>query len=115
VNPATEFAAGDIRATTPRFTAQNRVANQALVEHLAQLAGRRAPRRDRSRWPCCWPSIGGSCRSPGTRRRERLEENADATQVALSADEAADLNTAAAQPGVHGNRYNDLHMGLVER
>ncbi len=38
-----------------------------------------------------------------------------ATQVALSADEVADLDTAAARIGVHGNRYNDLHMSLVER
>ena len=52
---------------------------------------------------------------PGTRRRERLEENAAATQVALSADEVADLNNAPARIGVHGNRYNDHHMSLVGR
>jgi hypothetical protein len=34
---------------------------------------------------------------PGTRRRERLEENAAATQVALSADEVAELNATAAR------------------
>jgi hypothetical protein len=33
----------------------------------------------------------------------------------LSADEIADLNTAAARIGVHGNRYNDHHMSLVGR
>jgi aryl-alcohol dehydrogenase-like predicted oxidoreductase len=38
VNPATEFTEGDIRATIPRFTAENRAANQALVEDVAQLA-----------------------------------------------------------------------------
>jgi len=52
---------------------------------------------------------------PGTRRRERLEENAAATQVALAADEVADLNNAPARIGVHGNRYNDHHMSLVGR
>jgi aryl-alcohol dehydrogenase-like predicted oxidoreductase len=52
---------------------------------------------------------------PGTRRRERLEENAAATTLALSADEVADLNAVAARIGVQGNRYNDLHMGLVGR
>ena len=41
VNPATEFTEGDIRATIPRFTAENRAANQALVEdaQLAQVKG----------------------------------------------------------------------------
>lgn len=52
---------------------------------------------------------------PGTRRRERLTENAASTEVALSADEIADLSAIAARLGVHGNRYNDLHMGLVGR
>jgi hypothetical protein len=52
---------------------------------------------------------------PGTRRRERLEENAGAAAVALSADQVADLNAVAARIGVQGNRYNDLHMGLVGR
>jgi aryl-alcohol dehydrogenase-like predicted oxidoreductase len=52
---------------------------------------------------------------PGTRRHDRLEENAAATQVALSADEVADLDATAARLGVHGNRYNDLHMNLVGR
>ncbi len=52
---------------------------------------------------------------PGTRRRERLEENAAATQVALSADEVTELNTTAARLGMHGNRYNDMHLSLVGR
>jgi len=52
---------------------------------------------------------------PDTRRRERLEENAGATQAAPSANEIADLDATAAQIGVHGNRYNDPHMGLVGR
>jgi hypothetical protein len=45
----------------------------------------------------------------------RLEENAGATQAALSADEVADFDATAMLIGVRGNRYNDLHMGLVGR
>jgi aryl-alcohol dehydrogenase-like predicted oxidoreductase len=115
VNPATEFAPGDIRATIPRFTAPNRAANQALVEYVTALAQARGatPGQVALRWllaqhPWIVPI-------PGTRRRERLAENATATQVALSADEVADLNAAASRIGVHGNRYNDHHMSLVGR
>jgi diketogulonate reductase-like aldo/keto reductase len=50
---------------------------------------------------------------PSTSRRERLGENAAATLVALSVDEVAELNTAEARLGVHGNRYNDMHPNLV--
>ena len=52
---------------------------------------------------------------PGTRRRERLDENAGATAVGLSADETADLNSLAARVGVSGDRYNQAMMGLVGR
>ncbi len=115
VNPATEFTPGDIRATIPRFTAANREANQALVEHVTALAEARAatPGQVALAWLLAqYPWI---VPIPGTRRRERLAENAGATQVALSADEIADLNTAAARIGVHGNRYNDQHMSMVGR
>ena len=52
----------------------------------------RTPRPGRSRWPGCSPSTRGSCPSPAPGALERLEENAAATQVALSADELADLD-----------------------
>jgi aryl-alcohol dehydrogenase-like predicted oxidoreductase len=111
VNAATEFADGDIRETIPRFTAENRTANQALIDHVTGLAtakdtdpGQIALARLLAQHPWIVPI-------PGTRRRERLQENAAATQVPLSADEVADLNTTAARIGVHGNRY--MHMSLV--
>jgi len=50
---------------------------------------------------------------PGTRRLSRLEENAAATRVALSADDVAELNALAARLGVHGNRYDDAGMARV--
>ena len=52
---------------------------------------------------------------PGTRRTARIAENTGATQVALSADEHADLDDLARRIGVHGDRYNAAHMGYVNR
>ncbi|MDQ0674415.1 aryl-alcohol dehydrogenase-like predicted oxidoreductase [Pseudarthrobacter siccitolerans] len=115
VDTSTKFSEGDVRGTIPRFTPENRAANQALVNHVAGLAAAKnaTPGQIALAWllaqqPWIVPI-------PGTRRRERLEENAGATTVALSADEVADLNAVAARIGVQGNRYNDLHMGLVGR
>jgi aryl-alcohol dehydrogenase-like predicted oxidoreductase len=114
VDPATEFTPGDVRATIPRFTTDNRAANQALVDHVAGLAHVKeaTPGQIALAWllaqqPWIVPI-------PGTRRLSRLEENAAATQVALSADEVADLNAIAERLSVHGNRYNDMHLSLVE-
>jgi aryl-alcohol dehydrogenase-like predicted oxidoreductase len=50
---------------------------------------------------------------PGTRRRGRIVENAGSTQVALSADEVADLDALAARVGVRGDRYNAAGMAMV--
>ena len=52
---------------------------------------------------------------PGTRRIERVEENAAAATVALSADEVALLNALTEQVPVSGNRYNDAGMAMVGR
>ena len=115
VNTATEFTAGDIRATIPRFDTGNRTANQALVDHVTALARARdaAPGQIALAWLLAqYQQISPI---PGTRRRERLKENTGATRVALSADDIADLNAAAAGFGVHGNRYSDHHMNLVGR
>jgi aryl-alcohol dehydrogenase-like predicted oxidoreductase len=113
VNPATDLAPGDIRATSPRFTQLNRAANQALVEHVTALADARGATPGQVALAWLLAQYRQIVPIPGTRRRERVEENAASTQVALSADEVADLDVTAARIGVHGNRYNDLHMGLV--
>jgi len=115
VDTTTTFTEGDIRTTIPRFSPDNRAANQALVDHVAALA------RDTGAGPgqvaLAWllaqrPWI---VPIPGTRRVGRLAENAAATAIALSADEVADLDRSAAHLGVHGDRYNALHMGMVDR
>ena len=115
VNTATEFTPGDVRTTIPRFDAGNRTANQALLDHVTALARARdaAPGQIALAWLLAqYQQISPI---PGTRRRERLKENTGATRVALSADDIADLNAAAAAIGVHGNRYSDHHMNLVGR
>ena len=115
VSSSTEFAPGDIRATIPRFTAENRTANQALVEHVTDLA--RAKDATPGQVALAWllaqqPWI---VPIPGTRRLERVEENAAATHVPLSADELADLSELATRIGVQGNRYNEQGMSMVGR
>lgn len=105
VSAATEFGDGDIRSTLPRFQAGNIDANEALLDRVRALAttkgctpGQIALARLLAQQPWIVPI-------PGTRRRERVNENADATRVALSADEVADLDLLASHVGVHGERY----------
>lgn len=115
VDATTSFTADDMRASIPRFTASNRAANQALVDHVRSLAAAQdaTPGQVALAWllaqrPWIVPI-------PGTRRLERVEENVGAARVALSADDIADLNGLAARVGVQGDRYNEAGMGLVGR
>jgi aryl-alcohol dehydrogenase-like predicted oxidoreductase len=115
IDESTTFDSTDFRASLPRFTPQARKANQALVDLLGRIAGRKkaTPAQIALAWllaqqPWIVPI-------PGTRRTARIKENAEATQVALSADEIADLNTLAQRLGVHGDRYNATHMSYVNR
>ena len=84
VDRTTSFADGDIRGTIPRFSEENRAANEALVGHVASLAESKeaSPGQIALAWllarePWIVPI-------PGTRRTSRIAENAGATTVALS-------------------------------
>jgi aryl-alcohol dehydrogenase-like predicted oxidoreductase len=109
------FAADDIRRRVPRFEAENLAANQALVDHVKQLAdGKGAtPAQIALAWLLAQQPWVAPI--PGTRRTSRIEENAAATAVGLSADEVADLDALTRTIGVAGERYNAQHMGYVNR
>jgi aryl-alcohol dehydrogenase-like predicted oxidoreductase len=115
VDGTTEFAADDMRASIPRFTAENRAANRALVDHVTALAAAKhaTPGQVALAWllaqrPWIVPI-------PGTRRSSRVAENAGATAIALSADDLADLDALADRIGIRGDRYGAQHMGYVDR
>ncbi|TGY32922.1 aldo/keto reductase [Microbacterium laevaniformans] len=115
VDTSTTFSEGDIRTRVPRFEAENLAANEALLAHVRDLAARNdcSP----GQISLAWLLAQGShiVPIPGTRRTERIQENAGATEVALSADDRADLDGLARRIGVHGNRYNAQHMGFLDR
>ncbi|MDX3836279.1 aldo/keto reductase [Streptomyces europaeiscabiei] len=115
VDASTSFTADDVRTNIPRFTAENRAANQVLIDHVARLAQAKdaTPGQVALAWLLAQhPSV---VPIPGTRRAARSEENIGATQLPLSADELADLNGLAGRVGVRGNRYNEHHMSLVDK
>ena len=109
------FDTDDIRSTLPRFASGNHEANQALVDQVRLLAADRGvtPAQVALAWLLL--QHRSIVPIPGTRRRERLSENAGSTQVLLSADELAALDALAARVGVQGDRYDETQMGLVGR
>ena len=115
IDQDTEFGEGDIRASLPRFTAEARAANQALIDLLGRIAeGKKAtPAQTALAWLLAQrPWIAPI---PGTRRLERLEENLGALEVQLTSGDLAAINTAAAEITVTGDRYPEAMQRMVDR
>jgi len=115
VGATTTFGGADIRSSIPRFQQQNRIANRALVEAIAELA--RSKESTPGQIALAWllAQNPGIVPIPGTRRSPRIEENSSSTTVALSADNLHDLDSLAKRLGVAGDRYNPQHLALVGR
>jgi aryl-alcohol dehydrogenase-like predicted oxidoreductase len=115
IDTTTAFGEGDIRATLPRFTPEARAANQALVDLLGRIATAKnaTPAQVALAWllaqkPWIVPI-------PGTRQLERLEENLGAAELHLSADDLAEIDTAAAAITVEGERYPEAMQRMIDR
>src|SRR5437762_8331676 len=105
INENTTFASSDFRNTVPRFSPENRKANQALVELLGRIAHRKnaTPAQIALAWllahkPWIVPI-------PGTTKLYRLEENIGATAVQLTPEDLREIDTAASKITVQGARY----------
>ena len=115
IDTSTAFGDGDIRASIPRFTAEARAANQALVDLLGAIAAAKnaTPAQIALAWllaqrPWIVPI-------PGTRRLDRLEENLASADLELTADDLAEIDTAAGQIVVEGARYPEAMQRLIDR
>jgi aryl-alcohol dehydrogenase-like predicted oxidoreductase len=115
VTTETTFDEGDIRRRVPRFEAANLAANQALVDRVRHLAEARGATPGQVALAWLLAQHPWIVPIPGTRRLARVQENAEATAVSLSADDRAALDHLAQEVGVSGSRYNDAMLGLVGR
>ena len=105
IDETTTFDSSDFRNIVPRFTPENRKANQALVELLADVAGRNkaTPAQIALAWllarkPWVVPI-------PGTTKLHRLDENLGAAALDLTADDLREIDLAASKITVRGGRY----------
>ena len=101
----TTFDSTDFRNTIPRFAAEARKANQALVDRLGEIAARKqaTPAQIALAWllarkPWIVPI-------PGTTKLHRLEENIAAAAVELTPDDLGEIESTLSNIAVHGDRY----------
>lgn len=111
----TRFESTDFRNSVPRFSEENREANYAIVDLISHFAQQKAatPAQVALAWLLAKkPWIAPI---PGTTKLERLEENLGALDVALTAEDVQQLDTASAQISIQGARYSPFHQSLVGR
>ena len=102
-------------AAFPRFQGEN-LQQQRRAGATSRRDGRarRDARRRSSRSPGCSRRATTSCRFPGTKRRRYLEDNAAATEIALTPEEVAALDEAFPVGSAAGERYPPASMTLLE-
>ena len=115
INEDTKFEPHDIRNVVPRFTPENRKANQGVVDVIGRFAQQKkaTPAQIALAWllaqkPWIVPI-------PGTTKLHRLEENLGALNVELSPEDLRELETAAAKIPVQGARYPEHMQRMVGR
>jgi aryl-alcohol dehydrogenase-like predicted oxidoreductase len=115
ISEGTEFDKSDFRNIVPRFTAENRKANQALVDLIGKFAQQRkaTPAQIALAWllsqkPWIVPI-------PGTTKLRRLEENLGAVDIELTPEDVRQLESAASRIPVQGARYPEELQKLVGR
>jgi aryl-alcohol dehydrogenase-like predicted oxidoreductase len=115
IDETTTFDSTDFRNTVPRFSTENRRANQALVDLVAAVAARKrsTPAQVALAWvlaqkPWIVPI-------PGTTKLARLEENLGAADLELTTDDLREIDAAASQIAVQGARYSEASQRMIDR
>jgi aryl-alcohol dehydrogenase-like predicted oxidoreductase len=115
INEETKFDKTDFRNIVPRFTPENRRANQALVDLVSKIAERKkvTPAQIALAWilahkPWMVPI-------PGTTKLNRLEENIGAAAIELTPEDLRQIDISTAKIPVQGARYPENLQKLVNR
>ena len=115
IDETTTFDSTDFRNTIPRFTQENRKANQAVVGILEKIAERKkaTPAQIALAWllaqkPWIVPI-------PGTKRIERLEENIGAASIELTTGDLREIEDAASTITLQGARYAEAQERMIDR
>ena len=115
IDETTTFNSSDFRNTVPRFSPENRKANQAVVDLVGRIAAKKqaTPAQIALAWvlaqkPWIVPI-------PGTTKLHRLDENLGAAAVELTPDDLREIDRAAAGISVHGERYSESSQRMIDR
>ena len=111
----TKFDSTDFRNVVPRFTPENRKANQALVDLIGKFAEQKKVTSAQIALAWLLAQKSWVVPIPGTTKLHRLEENIGAVAVELTSENLRELDTAASKIALQGARYPEELQKLVGR
>jgi aryl-alcohol dehydrogenase-like predicted oxidoreductase len=115
IDQNTTFDSGDFRNSVPRFEAENRAANQAVVDLIGRIAERK--QATPAQVALAWILAQGPwiVPIPGTTKLHRLDENLGAAEVQLTAEDLREIEDAASRISVQGARYSEAAQKTIDR
>ena len=115
INENTTFDSSDFRNTVPRFNAENRKANQAIVDLISKIAQRKKATPAQIALAWLFAQKPWMVPIPGTTKLARLEENIGALSVDLTPDDLREIESASAHIQVQGARYPEHLEQMIDR
>jgi aryl-alcohol dehydrogenase-like predicted oxidoreductase len=115
IDENTTFDKTDFRKIVPRFSEENRKANQALVDLLGSISKQRNATSAQIALAWLLAQKPWISPIPGTTKLHRLEENLGSTEITLGADDLRVINEAVANIEVQGLRYPEQLQKMVGR
>ncbi len=113
INENTQFDSTDFRNTVPRFSEENRKANQSLVKLLNMIALEKNATTAQVALAWLLAQKPWIVPIPGTTKLHRLKENIGAASVTLTADDLKNIEETASKIEVHGARYPEHLLKMV--
>ncbi len=119
IDENTTFDSTDFRNAVPRFSAENRKANQAVVDLISDIARSRnaTPAQIALAWVLAQhaPQKVEIVPIPGTTKLHRLEENLGAANLELTADDLREIDRAVSKLDIQGERYPAASQKMINR
>ena len=115
IDENTQFDKNDFRNTVPRFSEENRKANQALVDVLGRIAKDKNATNAQIALAWLLAQKPWIVPIPGTTKLHRLEENVGAAAIKLSAENLREINEAVSHIEVQGARYSEQGQKMIDR
>lgn len=119
IDESTTFDEKDFRNIVPRFSAENRKANQVVVDLISDIA--RGKNATPAQIALAWVLAQNVSQKvemvpiPGTTKLHRLEENLGAANIELTADDLREIDSAVSKLDIQGERYPAAAQKMINR